>query len=53
MLGSGTDVGYAAIGYDDTDCWVHLEDPNLDDIVRFFFVFFFRVSFVGDRVHRI
>lgn len=26
-------------GYDDTDCWVHLEDPNLDDIVEGLYAF--------------
>mmetsp|Transcript_46270 Transcript_46270/g.145135 ORF Transcript_46270/g.145135 Transcript_46270/m.145135 type:complete len:84 (-) Transcript_46270:175-426(-) len=26
-------------GYDDGDCWVHLEEPNLDDIVEGLYAF--------------
>jgi hypothetical protein len=26
-------------GYDDTDCWVHLEEPNLDEIVDGLYAF--------------
>ena len=26
-------------GYDDTDCWVHLEEPDLDEIVEGLYLF--------------
>ena len=26
-------------GYDDTDCWVHLEEPDLDEIVEGLYAF--------------
>eukprot|EP00001_Collodictyon_triciliatum_P164196 28921_1 len=39
-------------GYDDNDCWVHLEEPDLNEIVEGLYAFIRRLKVICFFTHR-